>query len=153
MNQYVKQRSAIDCGIAALAMACNRTYERVAEGLVTGGSGLIRLSEAMGTEGLNDDLAKDWLRLQGWSWQEVARNVWQRGGFHARRPWPPHPFATVHICFVEATKGWHYCVLDFDGSVRDPAAKERTSLAHPDYKRVGSVIGLFKVRRKLDEAA
>lgn len=150
---YIKQRSGIDCGIAALAMACDLKYEQVADGLVTGGCGLIRLSESMGDEGLNDDLVKDWLRLAGWSWQEVARNLWQRGGFVPRHPWPPQPFAVCHICFVEATSGWHYCVLDFDGSVRDPWKKERRSLAHPDYKRVGTVIGLFKVRRKLSEAA
>lgn len=152
-RDYIKQRGEVDCGIAALAMACDLKYEQVANGLVTGGAGLVRLSEAMGAEGLNDDLVKDWLRLQGWAWQEMVRNVWQRGQFYARLPWPPQPFATVHVCFVEATKGWHYCVLDFDGSVRDPFDKDRASLAHADYKRVGSVIGLFKVRRKLDEAS
>src|SRR5262245_7170942 len=94
---YVKQRNEIDCGVAALAMACDLKYEQVADSLVTGGYGLIRLSKAMGTEGLNDDLVKDWLRLQGWAWQEMTPNVWRCGGFHPRHPWPPHPFAVRHI--------------------------------------------------------
>ena len=152
-RRYIKQRNEIDCGIAALAMACDLDYETVARGLVTGPTGLTSLADAMGSEGLNDDLVKDWLRLNGWAWQEMAMNVWCRGAFAKRHPWPPQPFATVHVCFVEATKNWHYCVLDFDGSVRDPWVAERKSLDHPDYKRVASVIGLFKVKRKLDEAA
>lgn len=153
MLNYVGQRGDVDCGIAAIAMACDLKYEQVAEGLVTGPGCLIRLSEAMGNEGLNDDIVKDWLRLNGWAWQEVTRYVWQRGASLSRHHWPPSPFAVTHICFVEATRGWHYCVLDFDGTVRDPWKKERRSLDHPDYKRVGSLLGLFKVRRKLNEAA
>ena len=152
MLRYVKQRTEIDCGVAALAMACDLDYEQVADGLVPGAGCLTRLSEAMGTEGCNDDLVKAWLRHSGWAWQEATRNVWSRGGFIPCSPWPPQPFAVTHVCFVEATKGWHYCVLDFDGSVRDPWKQERRSLDHPDYKRVSSVIGLFKVRRKLSEA-
>ena len=151
--RYVKQRGSIDCGIAALAMACDLDYETVADGLVTFGATSCRLSEAMGTEGLNDDLIKDWLRRHGWAWQEMARNVWVKGSASPRHPWPPSPFAAVHICFVEATAGWHYCVLDFDGSVRDPWNAERRSLSHPDYKRIGSVIGLYKVQQKRSEAA
>lgn len=151
--RYVKQRSGIDCGIAALAMACAVDYETVANGLVSSGITSRRLSEAMGTEGLNDDLVKDWLRRHDWAWQEMARNVWQLGGFAPRHPWPPHPFASTHICFVEASSGWHYCTMDFDGRVYDPWKEDRHTLAHPDYKRVGSVIGLYKVQQKRTEAA
>jgi hypothetical protein len=150
--KYIKQRSEIDCGIAALAMACDLDYERVADGLVTGPGCLTRLRDAMGDEGLNDDLVKDWLRLNGWAWQEVARNVWQRGGFTPRHPWPPQPFATTHICFVEATKGWHYCAMDYAGRVYDPWDERRASLSWQGYKRVSSVLGLFKISRKLSEA-
>lgn len=151
---YIKQRTPIDCGIASLAMACGIKYEQAAEGLVTGGAGcLTRLCEALGDEGLNDDLVKDWLRIQGWAWQEMTRNVWRPGGFVERHPWPPQPFASVHICFVEASKGWHYCVLDFDGRIRDPFDEGRTSFANANYKRVSSVLGLYKVQRKYTEAA
>ena len=151
--RYVKQKTENDCGVAALAMACDLKYEQVANSLVVGDGNGIRVSEAMGEEGMNDDLVKAFLLFNGWSWQEATRNIWMKGSFHPRHPWPPQPFASVHICFVEATKGWHYCVMDFDGSVRDPWKEERRSLGHADFKRVASVLGLYKIRRNYTEAA
>lgn len=149
--RYVKQQSEIDCGIAALAMACDLSYEHVATGSLIGFDGMgMRLAEAIKPEGANDDLVKAWLRCNGWAWQEITRNIWMQGKFHPVFPWPPRPFASTHVCFVEATKGWHYCVLDFDGRVRDPFNKERQSLDHPDYKRVSSLLGLFRVRNNFE---
>jgi hypothetical protein len=150
--KYVKQRSENDCAIAALAMACEWDYDRVAAGLVIAQGLAISLAEAIRPEGANDDITKAWLRLNGWAWQEKTRNVWIKGAFLPLHPWPPQPFATAHICFVEATKGWHYCAMDALGRVFDPWNQERQSLNHTDYKRVSSVLGLFKVRFKLDEA-
>ena len=150
--RYIKQKSEIDCGIAALAMACDLKYEQVSDALILGDGNGIRVSEAMGKEGLNDDLVKAFLLFNGWAWQEATRNIWMKGGFHERRPWPPQPFAFTHICFVEATKGWHYCVMDFDGTVRDPWKEDRRSLRHPDYKRISSLLGIYKVSRKYTEA-
>lgn len=133
--KYIKQRGENDCGIAALAMACRLRYETVAADLPLDG-----------TEGLNDTLVKDWLYRNGWAWQERTPNIWRGGKYEKVHPWPPSPFAPTHICFVEATKGWHFCVLDFDGLVYDPWKQDRNRLDHPDYKRVGSVLGLFRTR-------
>ena len=132
MLKYIKQRGENDCGIAALAMACRLSYQTVAATL------------QCDADGTNDTLIKDWLCRNGWAWQERTRNLWRGGKFEPVDPWPPKPFAPTHICFVEATKGWHYCVLDFDGRVYDPWKKERETLDHPDYKRVSAVTGLFK---------
>ena len=150
--KYVKQRNEIDCGIAALAMACDLSYERVAGALVMAQGTVFSLADAVQPEGVNDDIVKAWLRMNGWAWQEKTRNVWIKGAFLPLHPWPPQPFATSHICFVEATRGWHYCAMDALGRVFDPWNEARHSLDHTDYKRVSSVLGLFKVRRKLDEA-
>lgn len=141
---YIKQRTAWDCGIAALAMACRLPYDRVAADL---------LPDATEEKGVNDTLVKDWLCRNDWAWQEVTRNLWKRNSFHPVHPWPPSPFANTHICFVEATCGWHYCALDFDGRVYDPHSEDRHSLDHPDYKRVSSVIGLFKIRVRRDQVS
>lgn len=152
MLKHIKQRTENDCGSAALAMACRITYERAASSLVLAQPGLaMNLSEAIKGDAANDDIVKAWLRLNGWAWQEMTRNVWLHGSFCPRHPWPPAPFAATHICFVEATKGWHYCVMDFDGRVYDPWKEERQSLDHPDYKRVSQVLGLFKIGRKCTE--
>lgn len=133
---YIKQREANDCGVAAIAMACGRTYEGVAADIW----------KPETHEGLNDDLVKDWLFRNGWAWQERTRNLWRGNGFRPHDVWPPRPFASTHICFVEATAGWHYCAMDFAGRVFDPWAVERQTLAHPDYKRVSSVLGLFQIK-------
>lgn len=137
--RYVKQRESNDCGVAALAMACDMTYEEAAASAWTDRS-----------EGLNDDLVKDFLFRHDWAWQDRNPNIWRGGGYVKLQPWPPAPFANTHICFVEATAGWHYCVLDFDGRVRDPFNQERQSLAHPDYKRIAGVCGLFKIGQRVD---
>lgn len=136
MLKYIAQRGESDCGIAALAMACRMTYEEIKRDL----------GQYLGDEGLNDSLIKHWLIKNDWAWQEKTRNLWRGGKFEPVHPWPPYPFAPTHICFVEATKNWHYCVLDFEGRVYDPWNRERGTLDHPDYKRVASVIGLFKLR-------
>lgn len=136
MLKYVAQRGDNDCGIAALAIACGVTYEAIATVLQVDG------------DGLNDTLLKDWLFRNGWSWQERTRNLWRGGSYVPLFPWPPEPFALTHICTVEATRGWHYCVLDFEGRVYDPWKRERGDLSHPDYKRVSTVLGLFKLPRR-----
>lgn len=117
-------------------MACRISYDDVAADL---------LCLVTAEKGINDTLLKHWLWRNDWAWQEITRNLWQGGEFIPIHPWPPRPFASTHICFVEATCGWHYCVLDFDGRVYDPWQEYRTSLDHSDYKRVASVIGLFKI--------
>lgn len=151
--KYIKQRGAHDCSIAALAMACDLSYDDAAAGLiVTDGTGM-RLLEAIEPEGANDDIVKAWLRSNGWAWQEATRNLWRNGSFHPIHPWPPAPFALTHICFVEATAGWHYCVMDFAGRVYDPWSEERGSLSHPDYKRVSTILGLFKIGARLDRVS
>lgn len=141
--KYVAQRESWDCGIAALAMATGESYERVYDDL----------RASAGPEGINDDLTKDWLFRNDWAWQERTRNVWKGGSYHPHVVWPPRPFANTHICFVEATAGWHYCVLDFEGRVLDPFKQSRQSLADPDYKRVASVLGLFRINQRRDEVS
>src|ERR1700691_6317813 len=106
MLKYIKQRSGIDCAVSALAMACALHYEDAAAGLVMLGAGIqMSLAEAIQPEGANDDIIKAWLRCNGWAWQEVTRNIWLKGSFHPVHPWPARPFASRHVCFVEATKG------------------------------------------------
>lgn len=140
MLTYIKQREANDCGVAAIAMACGLKYEQVAADIWTPDT----------AAGLNDDLVKDFLFRHEWAWQERTRNVWRGSGFRPHEVWPPHPFASTHICFVEATAGWHYCVLGFDGRVYDPWNEDRQTLVHPDYKRVSTILGLFKIGQRRD---
>jgi hypothetical protein len=138
--KYIKQRGEHDCGIAAIAMACHVSYERVE----------VDLAHCLTDGGLNDTLVKDWLRRHDWAWQEVSRNLWKGNKFVPVHPWPPAPFASTHICFVEATRDWHYCVMDFEGRVYDPWNENRQTLDHPDYKRIASVLGLFRLKNRTE---
>jgi hypothetical protein len=136
-SEYIAQRTPWDCGICSLAMACGPSYEAV----------FADLGEAAAKhEGINDDQIDRWLCAHDWAWQTVARNRWTGEKFEPVSPWPPSPFAPVHICFVEATIARHYCVMTFEGRVLDPFNPERQTLSHPDYKRVGTVRGLYKIR-------
>ena len=128
LRAYIKQRTDNDCGIAALAMACDLQYEQVAAGLVIAQGLTMLLAEAIQTEGANDDIVKAWLCNNGWAWQEITRNVWVKGAFISNCiPGRQRPLHRCTSALFEATKGWHYCVMDFDGSVRDPWNKERGS--------------------------
>ena len=134
---YVKQRHKNDCGVAALAMAVNQPYEVIETAL-----GAV----ADLTQGLNDLHLKYWLEQNGWAWVEVFINYPRRGKYVQRAVWPPKPFAPVHIVLLQATRDWHYVVLDGDGTLYDPWDESRDSLSHPDYKMISCVIGLWKVR-------
>lgn len=141
MLKYVKQRADHDCGIAAIAMACFADYDAVAAEL---------LPDVEHGNGINDLHMKDWLWRNGWAWQEVSQNHPKGGKYVRRHPWPPSPFASTHIVLLEATRDYHFVVLDFDGRVYDPWKQERDNLSHPDYKSISWVLGLWKIGRRAE---
>lgn len=135
MMKYIAQRGPNDCGFATLAMAVGVDYERIAKDL----------TPDMGDRGINDLHLKQWLIENGWAWQEVFLNYPRAGKYVQREPWPPRPFAPTHIVLLEATRDWHFVAMNSDGEVFDPWKQERKSLAHPDYKRISWVMGLWHI--------
>lgn len=132
--ERIQQRRSNDCGIAALAMACGVPYEAV-QHVFKDGSG----------DGVNDLDLKNWMIENGWAWQEVFPMRRKGGKYVPREVWPPKPFAPSHIITVQATRDWHFTVMDAAGEVFDPWTPDRKSLDHPDYKSVNCVLGLWRV--------
>lgn len=138
MIERIQQRGPNDCGIACLAMACGMPYEDV-ESLLLRGAG----------DGINEPDMYEWLRENGWAWQIVYQNFRALGKYHKRDPWPPSPFAPVHIVMVRVTQTWHFTVMDERGEVFDPWTADRKSLDHPDYRDISWVMGLWYVRDRV----
>lgn len=135
MIERIQQRGSYDCGIAALAMACGVSYEVV-----------LPLLECGSGNGINEPDLYEWLTVNGFAWQMVYQNYRVAGRYHKREPWPPKPFAPTHIVQVQATQQWHFAVMDGTGEVFDPWTADRKSLAHPDYREISWVMGIWKAR-------
>lgn len=113
--KYIAQKSDWDCGVAALAMAVEESYDTI-------------LNDICGPSGfpLNELYVYDWCLKNGWAWQLMYVNRPRHesekpegeysSGYCRRDPWPPKPFAPSHICMVEATRGWHFCAMDGAGA-------------------------------------
>lgn len=72
----------------------------------------------------------------GYAWRTRFKNS---GG-----PWPPEPFAPVHIVQVEQPSGsYHFVVMLADGTVLDPLGDEPTSL--DAWPRIVNVLGVWHV--------
>ena len=135
---HVRQKHAWGCGIACLAMVTGDSYDDI--------YALVR-SYIEGCEdsrkGIHEYHLRDYLNLRGFAYQQVPH-------FSAlenikREPWPPKPWAPVHIVQVFAGS-YHFVVMDEVGRVFDPNAEVRTRLDHPDYRDIYYVLGLWKVR-------
>lgn len=132
--ERIQQRGPNDCGIAALAMACDVPYDAV-----------LPLLEQSSGGGINETDLYDWLANNGWAWQlKYVNHRVARGAYEKRNPWPPKPFAPSHIAQVLASQGWHFTVMDGLGNVFDPWTKDRKSLDHPDYREISWVMGLWR---------
>lgn len=126
--RYVNQRADWDCGIACLAMVSDRSYEEIADEFSA------HNIQGVGIEGLLFDW---WFRKNDFAVQCATPDVGCE--------WPPMPFAPVHIVYVRATQGSHVCVMSSRGGILDPFNALRTTLAHPDYKSVRGVIGIWNI--------
>jgi len=141
MTQYIKQRYDWDCGIAALAMALNVVYEAANRML------------GMPLTGIHEEHLFQALIENGYAYQRKYENyslpampqVHGRDNYKKRVPWPCEPFAPAHIVMLQATRDWHFVVMDKSGHVYDPWNEKRETLADPDYKKVSWVLGIWKV--------
>lgn len=137
--KLVRQKHARGCGVAALAMLTGDDYDAVAvyfRGIDLDAKGLYLC-------GLDDYLVD-----RGYAIARKKRYLGFFGGDGAppREPWPPAPFADVHLCEVEVYEKapvYHFVVMLRDGAVLDPLADGPRRLS--DYHRVNSVAGVYRV--------
>lgn len=141
MISYVAQPNGYGCAIACVAMIVGKTYDEMEAWFVEQGLARERMER-----GLTDHIWREALAVLGYSHvQRFECNAFTNRC--DRIPWPPEPFAPLHIACIEVATGAtgsHAVVMLADGAVLDPAGRHRTSLAHPEYRRVAQVVGVWR---------
>lgn len=135
--RYVAQPNGYGCSIACVAMVVGMTYGQAEEWLLAQG-----LSRARMEKGLHDGIFLEALGRHGFSY--VQRYRCNPLTNSPRDEWPCAPFAPIHICTADVVAGHHAIVMLADGAVLDPFRRERTSLAHPDYRQIDQIIGVYR---------
>lgn len=130
--KLVRQKHAMGCAPAALAMLSNKSYDEVV------GDFQIDFSD----RGLHIHQVDAWLMQNGFA---VARMLRFKDYNVEQSPWPPAPWADVHLCEVRITQNGmgHWCVMISDGSVLDPYIEGQRVLG--DYPYVSNVAAVYKV--------
>jgi len=134
----IKQRQKLkhDCALTALSMVTGEEYDSVAEYF----DGI-----DFDKGGITYYALNSFLFDHGFS---TAR-IFKYKGFKdcpQRTPWPPEPFADMHICEVlpyESSTFSHFIVMLRDGKIFDPAFSEIKKLS--DYHKVYNVAGVYKI--------
>jgi len=140
--RWVGQQAKADCCVAALAMITGHPYAQVRS-----------FFPFVETDGMSYDEYAAYLRLFGYSVDSREQTYAHRLG---SEPWPPAPFAPVHLCSITHRAGCktrHGVVLFADGTVLDPQGPEPKQLS--DYYQINRVVGITlnnSARRDLQEA-
>lgn len=130
--RHVRQEDPSGCAIASLAMATGRTYAEVRAGFP--GRDFVE-------SGISSTRVDEYLIRAGYALRKVTH--YDPIAEEFREPWPPAPFADIHICEVVTSRS-HTVIMLRDGTVLDPLTTEPRRLA--DYARVYYVAGVYNVR-------
>ena len=134
---YVAQPNAYGCAIASLAMVAGKTYEEMEQQLVDWGLARERMRH-----GLHEGIWLEALDRLGFVYvRRYSADSFLNGP--RTTPWPPAPFAPIHMCAAQVSDGSHAFVMLADGSVLDPWKRERATIAHPDYIKINQVAGIW----------
>lgn len=137
MTTYIAQPNGYGCAIASLAMVAGYTYDEMEAWFISNGATRGRLEG-----GLHEGIWLEALGRLGFVYERRYIGDAISNGPRTT-PWPPAPFAPIHICAAEVDVGSHAFVMLGDGSVLDPWKRERTTITHPDYIKVNQVAGVW----------
>jgi hypothetical protein len=142
--RWVGQEDPMGCFVAAMAMVAGKTYAEVkaetGECWRRGGT-FFPVDQYLSENRL--------VTARYWSHDQFRGHA-ENGAWlcDKRDPWPPAPFAPVHLCEVRASAG-HWVVMLKDGTVLDPNVSEPRKLS--DYSEVYLVIGVWSLDSLEDE--
>lgn len=130
--RVVRQGHANGCALAALAMVTGQTYDEVVADFTARWPGEpLNLDE----RGLYHGDTEWYLAINGYVWRYLYAG-WKHD------PWPPEPFAPIHIAAVKQPSGnQHYVIVTDDGTVLDPLDDQPKSLAA--WEKVNNVMGIW----------
>jgi hypothetical protein len=145
--RHVRQKHAMGCVIASLAMIGGMEYDEVAA--------LYAWFDA--ENGIEmDTVSYDFLWFHDFACQPVypyrpgppirgtIEECDRSREARRRAPWPPLPWAEAHLCQVVMPGGAHCVVMLADGSVLDPLTEQPKRLT--EYEQVYNVRGVFDIR-------
>jgi hypothetical protein len=129
---WVPQEDSRGCCVACIAMVTGKTYQEVKAWF----------EMDFNDRGTSQHGIEEYLVEHGYTW---ARKTLYRHNNQQRTPWPPEPFADVHICEVAGTSS-HAVVLLRDGTVLDPLTPEPKRLT--DYEKVYYVAAITRLDKE-----
>ena len=130
---FVPQRGETDCVIACLAMVTGKPYDEVLEEF----AGYWKDNSE---EGVGDNAFYQYLGQHGYLVQTFKRLY--EPSQTPRTPWPPAPFAPIHVLGVDYMGDEHGIVMDKDGLIHDPYNEGITGLF--EYPIVYEIVGIWK---------
>ena len=136
MLARVQQEEPQGCAIACVAMVLGVTYTEARR----------RCTPGAGPTGLMTHFVADAVLGEAGF---AIRRIYRVGpGNVPCTPWPPAPFAPLHLAEAMTSQGGHAAVMLADGAILDPWDASRTRLDHPDYLAVHHVAGLWRVAER-----
>ena len=130
------------CVAAGLAMATGYSYEYILEAFFDWMS-------RSGEKAIPDEIMYEWLATQGFAVQHIEHD--SELTEMLRTPWPPEPWAPLHLCTVQSRDPSHMnhmVVMEADGIVIDSQDDCRVERLLTDYRRVYSVTGVWDLRHR-----
>ena len=133
----IRQEHDYGCGLASLAMATGKSYDEVRSFfLAEWPGGTQKPEDWLESRGIHHGLVEWFLARHGFVWR-VVYSGWEE------HPWPPAPFAPVHIAqVIQPSRNTHYVVMLNDGRVLDPLSGT-LGLALDNWERVNNVMGIW----------
>jgi hypothetical protein len=138
MTRYVAQEHPFGCAVACLAMIVGKTYGEMLAWLDAEGQPAVQRAKGLTAPVYCEALARHGCAVAQRHLVDTLTN-------ERRASWPLAPFAPLHIAETMVSAGGHAVVMLADGTVLDPFDATRTSIAHPDYRQVNTIIGIWKV--------
>lgn len=143
----VKQKFDWDCGVAALAMAANKSYDDVIKFFESENKRVGRMSGGWKNKtGLVETVIEWYLKENGF-WMQKAYKIhfdldvppWQNSD-----SWPPEPWGNSHIIQINQLLSGrsHYICMDSIGNVYDPLKDKICRLR--DYNNINFILGVCK---------
>lgn len=137
----VRQEHPWGCGLACLAMLLGVEY-----------SALFKTRYAHinfeTSVGISNFLMAEELTELGFAYSKLWRF---KSGNIERTPWPPQPWADVHLIMIELQcRKSHWALWLRDGRVFDPYYGE-TDMQNPNYKSIQQISGIYKVGEPMEK--
>lgn len=136
---HVQQKHRYGCGPACLAMIAGMGYDEVVS--ILGG-------DFDTNYGMTFHDADDFLVERGYA---ISRRWKYKRGNVVRTPWPPEPWAEVHLVQAQMVGGNHFLIWQHTSSgpaifdPNRPIGQKLHGLSEPCYVEIGHVAGIHKL--------